>query len=368
MASIRKRRTAKGDRWDVRYRDPEGKERTKGGFTAEKLAKAWAAKVEVSKQDGAYVDPVRGKVTLRAYVMGTGNDPGWLASQQQHSPGTTRNVSGIMRRLLRVHGDRPLSSITRSDIQGWVGELAKTLSPSSVGAHAVWCATVFKSAVLDGRIARTPCVQIRLPKVERALVVPMPIESVVGMANAIAPRYRALVLFAASTGLRLGELAGLTVDRLDLKSGLVHVERQWTRERRFAPTKTAASVRVVPIDEGTVALLVDHLKRFPALPSGHAFHSGSSPLAINRFHEVWAAARSRAGLTGITPHGLRHFYASLLIRQGVDAKTVQSRLGHKNISETMDTYGHLWPDHEERTRAAVASAFKVALEGSQQVA
>jgi integrase len=50
---------------------------------------------------------------------------------------------------------------------------------------------------------------------------------------------------------------------------------------------------------------------------------------------------------------LRHYYASLLIRHGESVKTVQSRLGHASAAETLDTYSHLWPDSDDRTREAV---------------
>jgi integrase len=65
----------------------------------------------------------------------------------------------------------------------------------------------------------------------------------------------------------------------------------------------------------------------------------------------------RGGLSGVTPHALRHFYASLLIRHGESVKTVQARLGHPSAAETLDTYSHLWPDSDDRTRAAVDSIF-----------
>ena len=62
-------------------------------------------------------------------------------------------------------------------------------------------------------------------------------------------------------------------------------------------------------------------------------------------------SESRAGLSDeITLHDLRHFYASLLIRNGANVKLVQARLGHKSATETLDTYGHLWPDADEQTR------------------
>ncbi|OHV58657.1 hypothetical protein BCD48_42340 [Pseudofrankia sp. BMG5.36] len=59
-------------------------------------------------------------------------------------------------------------------------------------------------------------------------------------------------------------------------------------------------------------------------------------------------------------HELRHFYASLLIHAGESVKVVQARLGHKSAVETLDTYGHLWPDNEEGTRAAVDGALGAA--------
>jgi hypothetical protein len=58
-------------------------------------------------------------------------------------------------------------------------------------------------------------------------------------------------------------------------------------------------------------------------------------------------------------HDLRHYYASLLIHAGESVKTVQARLGHASAIETLDTYGHLWPDSEDRTRQAVDDAFSL---------
>lgn len=77
---------------------------------------------------------------------------------------------------------------------------------------------------------------------------------------------------------------------------------------------------------------------------------GASPLVANA-----ASHTSRAG--SVTPkvtfHALRHYYASLLIRHGESVTTVQARLGHASASETLNTYAHLWPDAEDRTRQAV---------------
>jgi integrase len=81
------------------------------------------------------------------------------------------------------------------------------------------------------------------------------------------------------------------------------------------------------------------------------------PRAIER-----AVVRARAKVDGLpagfTFHDLRHYLASLLIASGADIKTVQARLRHASASTTLDTYGHLWPDADESTRAAVGAAIR----------
>jgi integrase len=68
--------------------------------------------------------------------------------------------------------------------------------------------------------------------------------------------------------------------------------------------------------------------------------------------KVWRPAL-KAARVGAKFHDLRHFYASLPIFHGESPKVVQARLGHASITETMDTYSHLWPDSDDRTREAV---------------
>jgi integrase len=77
------------------------------------------------------------------------------------------------------------------------------------------------------------------------------------------------------------------------------------------------------------------------------------PLRRTRFSGVWRPAAAAGLGDEVTFHDLRHYYASLLIRHGESVKVVQRRLGHRSAVETLDTYSHLWPDSEDRTREAV---------------
>ena len=82
------------------------------------------------------------------------------------------------------------------------------------------------------------------------------------------------------------------------------------------------------------------------------------PITRQAFGHIWRPAAKVAGLSESTGPGvqaLRHYYASLLIRFGESVKTSQARLGHASAAETLDTYSHLWPDSDDRTREAIDS-------------
>jgi integrase len=81
------------------------------------------------------------------------------------------------------------------------------------------------------------------------------------------------------------------------------------------------------------------------------------PVKRNSFGKVWRRAVDTAGAEGLRLHDMRHVYASALIDAGESVKTVQRRLGHSSAAMTLDVYSHLWPDSDERVRAAIDAAF-----------
>ena len=172
-------------------------------------------------------------------------------------------------------------------------------------------------------------------------------------------RYRAAVILAATTGLRQGEIFGLTVDRVDFLRRTVRVDRQLVtiqgQEPVLGPPKTEASRRSVPLPQVAVEALAQHVEMYGTVGDGFVFTSkADEPIRRTAFSAIWRPAADAAGIPkGTGMHALRHYYASLLIRHGESVKVVQARLGHASAAETLDTYSHLWPDSEDRTRAAV---------------
>jgi integrase len=302
---------------------------------------------------GEWVDPRAGKVTF-------GESAEQWRGSQVHRPSTAALVEAHMRNhVLPAFGARPLASVRPSEIQAWVRGLSNDLAPATVELVFRYVSMIFKAAVADMVIARNPCMGAKLPQRPRAQVVPLETAEVLAIIDAMPARLRCAAVLGAGCGLRQGEALGATLDRVDFLRRQLVVDRQLLtlarQAPRLAPPKTPASVRTLPLANFVLGELARHLERFEPGEQGLLFTTAAGgPVPRNRFAEAWRAAATSTGLPpSRTFHDLRHFHASLLIRHGESVKTVQARLGHASASETLDTYSHLWPDSEDRTRRAV---------------
>jgi integrase len=349
MASIAKRPNGQ---WRARYQAPDGKWHARH-FARKIDGQKWLDEQTAGLVTGRYVDPRAGKITFRQYAEQ------WRSSQV-HRPSTQHYIERQLRRhAYPVLGDRSLSSIKPSDIQAWVRRLTSDLAPSTVSVVHGIVSGIFRAATRDRVIAHNPCDGTKLPKTTKPRVEPLETEVVHALADAVPDRYRALVILSAGSGMRQGECFGLTVDRIDFLRRQVHVDRQLVtvsgRPPFLAPPKTAASVRTIPLPTVVIDALAVHLAAYPPLPNGLIFVTeAGNPIRRTSFGDVWRPAVKAAGApVGTGFHELRHYYASLLIRHGESVKVVQARLGHASASETLDTYSHLWPDSDDRTRQAI---------------
>ncbi|MGI8776648.1 MAG: tyrosine-type recombinase/integrase [Acidimicrobiales bacterium] len=357
MASI-KRRSDRGGRWEVRYRDPAGKQRARL-FERKVDAERFAATTAADLLRGTYVDPAGGRCMFGDYART------WAESQVHRATTSAQVESNLRNHILPTFAARPLAAVRPSEVQSWVKGRTEVLAPSTVEVIYRYVAAIFASAVDDRLIVVTPCKGVKLPKVEAPEVVPLATEAVEALIDAMPERYRAAVVLAAGTGLRQGEVFGLTTDHLDFLRRSLRVDQQLVllprRPPYLAPPKTKASRRTIPLPDVVLEELAAHLAVFPVGEGDSLVFTNDKGEGIrrNRFSEsVWVPAVARAGVPGAHFHDLRHYYASLLIRHGESVKVVQARLGHASASETLDTYSHLWPDSEDRTRAAVDAVLR----------
>lgn len=175
MARTQKRITRSGaTRYVAKWRDPDGTDHSKGGFTTKKAAADYARNAEsAAAQGGIVFDPAKGKMLFRDAAAI------WLESRKADTrnnaenhryalapPAATRHGDGKTLGIDAVFGGYPLNKITREYIQAWVNRLTEAGKKPSTVRHAFWTVRmVLEQAVVDGRLARSPPAEhVKLPK------------------------------------------------------------------------------------------------------------------------------------------------------------------------------------------------------------
>jgi integrase len=191
--------------------------------------------------------------------------------------GDAHSTEVSLEQQLRLHvypviGRRPLGGIRTSEIQALVRHLDARLAPTTVEVVYGRVVAVFRSAVMDRRIAHSPCVGIKLPEKPPASTLQvLTTDQIMDLAEAVPAKFRALIITGAGTGLRPGELFGLTADRLEFLRGQLRVDQQPVRTRgegiELSPKlKTKTSYRILPLAESVKDALAAHMARWEPHP------------------------------------------------------------------------------------------------------
>ena len=363
-------------RWRARWRSADGSSRSRV-FDRLSDAKAFLTDVDHELSRGTYTDRRAGqRVTFADYATD------WLKLRSCRPQSAALAAQQLRDHAFPQLGARPIGAVRHSEIVALVAALSRTLAPTTTAVVFGRVRAVFRSAVKDGLIPRSPCDDVRPPqrpttggRVDHVLSV----EQVSAIADAMPAHLRAAVIVGATTGLRAGELFGLTLPAVDFLRRRLQVERQLVRPRGQAGgvelveiLKTPHSRRSIPLGDVTIEALARHLEEFDPHPDlGLIFtdHRGR-PLREQTFSRAWHDARQAAGVPvwAKGPHSLRHHYASLLISSGASPVVVQRRLGHASPSFTLSIYGHLWGDDDDLTRDALDAAWLTPGSGVTSVA
>ena len=352
-----------GLRWRARYVDDDGKERAKG-FRTKAAAKAWLEEIVSSQVTGSYVDPVSGRATFASFRRD------WSARQVWESG--TRHTMDLSARSVSF-ADVPLTDLRKSHVELWVKEMQRNgLQPTTIRTRFANVHAAIRVAA-SGRprlMAEDVCVGVKLPptrKPSAAMAVPTPGE--VGNVIRVADEpFAAFIAVCAFAGLRRGEASALRVSDVNFLRKELHIEQQvqWTEDGRMEirPPKYG-SERTVYIPDGLVTILSEYVRlhRPGDDPDRYLFPGSrdpSQPAHAATVARSWRLARTAAGLS-YRLHDCRHFFASGLIHEGCDVVTVQRALGHSSPSVTLDTYSHLWPNANDRTRNAASALLEESL-------
>lgn len=349
MANIAKRDDG---RWRARYRDLRGTEHAKH-FTRKIDAQNWLNSVATAINTGSYVDPRDARMKFGDWA------PRWFATTA-HLKQTTRVTYENLQRnhVLPAWEAVALSDISHEAVATWLSEMQhKGLSASTIRqTHRVF-SLALALAVRDGRLARNPADRASLPRAAANDHIYLSHEQVDALAEQ-AGDYRGVVLFLAYTGVRFGELAALRVRRLDLlrRRATITEAVAEVRGRAVFSTPKNHQSRQVAIPR----FLIDDLAVLVAgrAPDDFVFPAPRGGLLrLRNFRrQGFEPAAARAGLPNLTPHALRHTAASLAIASGANVKVVQSMLGHKSATMTLDLYGHLFDDQLDEVANAMDSA------------
>lgn len=363
MATVKRRKHKLDDgtyvdgNWQVRYVDPTGAERSRE-FVRRGDAQRFANDVESEKNRGVYVDlATRGRVTFREFAEE------WRSLQPTWKPATAdAHAWRLNKHIYPVLGDLRMAAITEFDVKRMVKRVVDADgSAATVSSVAATARGVFLSAVRQGVIAKNPMVGVKLPALDdgddEGEAVALTYEQFRDFEAALPKRFRVAAWIGLGTGLRVGEVCGLTEDRISfLGKRLVTVNRQMLPTGRFGPPKTKASRRKVPATKSLIDKLSAHLAEFPDPVRARRLVLTAEKGGPAR-DALIVAVRDAATAAGMGDHqrfhSLRHTYASMLLSSGLSIKVAQKYLGHSKAQETLDTYGHMLPRDEDRALVVI---------------
>ncbi|OXS33067.1 tyrosine-type recombinase/integrase [Streptomyces sp. XY006] len=317
-------------RYQARYLGPDGQLRpAPHTFRTKKDADDWLADKQTELRRGDWHDPDAGKVAFGEYAAA------WVKERELTS--TTRQLYGS---LLRHHLEPAFGSVNVAEIspplvRRWrADKLASGTGPTTVAKAYALLRAIMGTAVADQMIRRNPCTikgasTVHTPERPTATV-----QEVYDLADAMQPRYRALVLMAGFLGLRWGELIGLHRRDIDLDHGTVRVRRAvaelFNGQREIKAPKSAAGKRTVSIPAAIIPDIREHLERYAeAGADGRVFlgAKGATPRR-NHFNRLWRKACSDAGIKDLHFHDLRHTGNTLAASTGASTRELMARMGH----------------------------------------
>jgi len=350
-------------RWEVRYRDPNGRSRQLR-FDTRGQARDHIAKARTQGIDGTYIAPERGRMTFGAWC------DEWWATKVDLRARTLARYERDLRLHIRPRWDRrPLAKITKTEVQAWVAEMNASGVPASAVRRRY---SVFRSVVVgaveDERLAKSPLNGVKLPKERRSEIEVLTPEEVAQLAAAMPVWCRSWVWTAAYTGLRWSEMVGLRRRDVDLLRRRITVSQQvvevGSRFEGFDEPKTEAGRRTVAIPPFLIEVLEQQLAdRAQPGKDGLVFVNtrGNTPHLSSFTSQTWKKARERIGRPDLRWHDLRHTWVAMKIEAGAHPKEIQEEAGHSSYNTTMNIYGHLFESRGEKTADAMDQMYRAAL-------
>lgn len=345
MGSIRLRSDG---RWEGRYTSPTGDQKSVYGKTEKEAAKK--LREQLHKIDvGLWREPSHMTVSDWSTI--------WLNNYQMHTaPSTTRIYDSIIRvHIVPIIGNIKLMHMTPTHVRRVLSDMANSgLSTAYIKQCLVLMTAMFGSALEAGALQANPAETVKAPRVVRKKLTIVDRDLFPQFIDACKThRYGSAIIFLLLTGLRIGEERGLCWSNIDFDNASMYIDRQipMVGKVAFVPPKDG-SIRTIELPIEAIELLRQQKKELAALrlaagdqwqddetTKDLVFRSArGSVLNRTTIHKNVKSIGEQIGLPDLHAHDLRHSYAVAALRSGIEVKTVQNNLGHKNAAVTLDVY------------------------------
>ena len=339
----------------------QGQRKKKGFGKDKKLAQAFAskvlAKIRWADANGEAIvlsQPDQSMPTVNLYLTE------WLKTYAEPhcKPSTYKGYKrAVDQQLIPAFGDQQLDCLKRSDVQRLIAHLTKQKkSRGTIKNCMVPLKAAYHQAIEEGIVTFNPAARlgrlIQGRQDKRAHIQPLTrteLSTVLKFTEERYQNFHPVLLCAARTGLRLGELIGLQWGDIDFSAGFMEVRRAVVL-REETDTKSH-KIRRVDMSQQLQAELrrLKEVRQLEAMAKGEAierwvFLSPKGQRWDDRnLRRTWYECLEKAEIRHVRFHDLRHTYVSHLIQKGAHPKYIQEQAGHSSIQVTMDTYGHLFP-------------------------
>ena len=276
----------------------------------------------------------------------------WLAVEKGYSPNTVDSYGRDLDEFLLFMGrEVRVEAIDSHRIRAYVYKLNGRNKSSSVARKLSALRTFFRFLAVDKIIARDPVAGISMPKQGRYMPVFLTVDEVFSLLeapaekDAFAARDRAILELLYSTGMRVTELVTRDMGDLDFETEMVKVKGKGARER-VVPMGRPAMEALRRYFHQRDQLIISRLRQGEAAERQAVFLNGrGSRLTARSVERLVKMYGQRTGITArVTPHALRHSFATHLLEMGADLRSVQELLGHVSLSTTQK-YTHLNMDY-----------------------
>jgi len=252
---------------------------------------------------------------------------------------TWSTYQGHLNTLITIWGEKDILKIDTPEITNILQQMAaENYSEKTVRTRFNVCNMVMQHAVKKGYLTNNPCELAKIPKGLKRNIRDLPEDSEIQkVMNSLSCHFGLFAYFLLFTGLRRGEALAVKWEDINFEKATININKAIYFESnrpKFKSTKTTSGIRIVPLLEPLKAALLTRKK-----DSGYLF-GNEEPMTEQAFKRAWEHYKKDSGIT-ITPHQLRHAFATILYEANVDPKSAQKIMGHSDYKTTIEIYTHI---------------------------